>query len=149
MATQTTDQKIINSGATQYLMPFPTEGRLLRVTHQGAGLTVSIADQLGQASDATPFNLAMRSLRSVPLQMRDQVSIWAGPLEYRMPFPAEGRLFQVTADRGVLEVAVADELGGSRDALPFTSAFRSLTVDPVLDPAFPYKAYDPGWCYRR
>lgn len=147
--TQMTDQKIINSGAMQYLMPFPAAGRVLRMTNEGAGLNASIEDALGQANDATPFQLALRTLRIEPLSTPDQVSLWAGPLEFRMPFPAEGRVFHVKeGDGGGLEATVADELGCSQDALPFTYAFRSLHAEPVLDPAFPFAPYAPGWFYR-
>jgi hypothetical protein len=146
MATQTnkTDQKIINSGAMQYLIPFPAGGRLLRVTKEGSGLGASIADDLRRPNDAIPFSLALRSLQVQPAQTRDQVTILAGPLQYVMPVPVEGRLIRVTAEGAVLVASVEDDLGRTQDSIPFTSAFRSLHVEPVLDEDFPFEPYIPG-----
>ena len=64
-----------------------------------------------------------------------------------MPLPPEGRLLQVTAEGAVLVAAVADDLGRTQDAIPFTCAFRSLHVDPVLDPGAPFGPYYPGVPY--
>ena len=38
----------------------------------------------------------------------------------------------MTAEGAVLVAAVADDLGRTQDAIPFTCAFPSLHVDPVL-----------------
>jgi len=64
---QTTTQRIINSGPMQFLMPFPEEGRLLRVTISGSGLVAAVADEVGKANDALPFTYALRSLRVDPV----------------------------------------------------------------------------------
>jgi hypothetical protein len=145
-----TDQKLINAGPMPYLMRFPAQGRTLRVTISGAGVVAAIADDLGASSEAVPFSHALRSLRvERARQTTDQVIMWSGSLQYVMPWPAEGRLIQVKEEGAVLVASIADELGRPQDALPFTCAFRSLHVGPVLDHDFPFKAYDPGVVYRR
>ena len=149
MQTQTMDQKILNTGATQHLIPFPAAGREWLLTRTGDGITASVADELGKPTDAIPFSRALGSLRVDWAQTKDQATIWAGPLQYVMPWPAEGRRIRTTAEGAVLVVTVADELGRAQDALPFTAAFRRLTLDPVLDPACPFQPYDPGFVYRR
>lgn len=151
MATQTkkTDQKIINSGAMQYVMPFPAKGREWLVTREGAGLAISRADDLGKPNDATPFSLALRSLQVLPAgPSATFVTILSGPLPYEMPVPAEGRLIRVTVEGELLVVSVADDLGSPRDADPFTHAFRSLHVEPILADTHPFAPYrSPGLFY--
>ncbi|RPH76587.1 MAG: hypothetical protein EHM80_14315 [Nitrospiraceae bacterium] len=143
--TKTTDQKIINSGAMHYLMHFPAAGRLLRMTSEGSGVVASIADDLGrQSNDAVPFMLACRSLRVERTQSKEQAHMWFGALEHVLPFPPEGRLIRVTANGADLVASVADDLGRSEDAIPFTYAFSSMCVEPVLDPDAPFNPYNPG-----
>ena len=148
--TQTTDQKIINSGAMQYLMRFPAEGRVLRVMRTEAGLAASIADELGKANDAIPFSLALRALQVQPAEARAKVlTIWSGPLKYEMPFPVqEGRLMRIRDEGGVVAVSMEDEPGRPQDAYPFTHAFRSLQGEPVLATSDPFAPYHQGFFCR-
>jgi hypothetical protein len=141
--TKKSDFKIINSGMMQYVVLLPAEGRLLRITKYGSALAASVADNLGSSADAIPFSRALGSLQVVG--ERQDVTIWSGPLPYEMRIPVEGRLIRVTDEGGVVGATVEDKLGHTRDADPFTHAFRSLHVEPVLASNDPFKPYQRGW----